>query len=113
MSKLRQCILLVVTLSVFTLTIPAMAADFGNPKDVKQVRKVVGAKFGHALHASISHDWALCTAYSDQSDLSVVLRRSGPDWKAVESDGGAYAAENLRSLGVPDADIPFLLKAYQ
>ncbi len=111
MSNLRQYIL--VTFLLFSLTISAIAADFGNPKDVKQVRKVVGAKFGHALHASVSHDWALCTAYSDQSDLSVVLRRTGSDWKVVESDGGAYAAENLKSLGVPSADISSLLKAYQ
>ena len=74
---------------------------------------MVAAKFGHALHASVSHDWALCTAYSDESDLSVVLHRSGSNWKIIESDGGAYAAENLKGLGVPNADVPSLLKAYQ
>jgi hypothetical protein len=53
-----------------------MAADFGDAKDVKQVRKVAAAKFGKALHVSVSHDWALCTAYQDESDISVVLHRT-------------------------------------
>jgi|SRR5580692_8415275 hypothetical protein len=91
----------------------AAAADFGDPKDVKQVRSVVTAKFKHALHASVSHDWALCTAYSGESDISVVLRRNGATWKVVASDGGAYVKETLKPLGVPPADIPALLKAYQ
>ncbi len=61
----------------------------------------------------ISHDWALCTAYSDESDMSVVLHRSSSGWKIVASDGGAYVAETLKPLGVSAADIPALLKAYQ
>ena len=28
------------------------------------------------------------------------------------SDGGAYAAETLKPFGVPEADIPALLKGY-
>jgi len=91
----------------------AAAVDFGYPKDVKQVRGIVTAKFKHALHASVSHDWALCTAYSGQSDMSVVLRRDDASWKVVASDGGAYVKETLKPLGVPSADIPALLKAYQ
>lgn len=74
---------------------------------------MVAAKFGKALHASVSHDWALCTAYSDESDLTILLRRAESGWKIVGHDGGAYAAENLRELGVPQADIAPLLKAYQ
>jgi hypothetical protein len=113
MKTIRSWITLSAALSLLGLTIPAMAADFGDAKDVKQVRKMVAAKFGHALHASVSHDWALCTAYDKESDLSVVLHRTGSGWNIVESDGGAYAAENLKTLGVPLADIPALLKAYQ
>lgn len=96
------------------LLLPGLnAADFGDPQAVKQVRGIVTAKFKHALHASVSHDWALCTAYSGESDISVVLRRTGATWKIVDHDGGAYAKENLKTLGVPAADIPALLKAYQ
>jgi hypothetical protein len=73
----------------------------------------VGKKFGKVLHVSVSHDWALCTAYSGESDLSVVLHRTGTDWKVAGSDGGAYAAGNLKDLGVPSQDVPSLLKAYQ
>lgn len=47
------------------------------------------------------------------SDISVVLRRTGATWKVIDHDGGAYAKESLKSLGVPAADIPALLKAYQ
>ena len=79
--------------------LPAVAVDFGDPKDVKQVRGIVTAKFKHALHASVSHDWALCTAYSGESDISVVLRRSGATWKVIASDGGAYVKETLRPSG--------------
>jgi hypothetical protein len=100
-------------LALLSSTLPSLAADFGDPQDVKQVRNMVAAKFGHALHASVSHDWALCTAYSGQSDVSVVLRRTAKVWKIVDHDGGAYAQENLRTLGVPQADIAPLLKAYQ
>jgi hypothetical protein len=113
MSNLRRYITLVAALSLFGLTIPAFATDFGDPKEVKQVRKIVAAKFGHALHASVSHDWALCTAYSGESDMSVLLHRTGSDWKIVESDGGAYVEETLKGLRVPSAEIPSLLKAYQ
>ncbi len=98
---------------VFLSLISPLAGDLGNPKDLQQVRKVVAKKFGKVLHASVSHDWALCTAYSDESDLSVVLHRTGTDWKVAGSDGGAYAAENLKALGVPSVDISSLLKAYQ
>lgn len=100
----------VILLSLIT---PALARDFGSPKDVQQVRKVVVKKFGEVFHASVSHNWALCTGSSDESDLSVVLHRAGPSWKVAGSDGGAYAAENLKALGVPSADIPSLLKVYQ
>jgi hypothetical protein len=104
-TRLAGCLLILATLVV--------AADFGDPKDVKQVRSMVGAKFGHALHASVSHDWALCTAYSGEADVSVVLHRTASVWKVVAHDGGAYAEENLKALGVPQTDIPPLLKAYQ
>lgn len=90
------------------------AADFGYAGDVKEVRKVVAANTGHPLHASVSGNWALCTAYTEHSDLSVVLHRIAPNkWKIVQSDGGAFVAETLQPLGVPKADIPALLKAYQ
>lgn len=103
----------VTAICLIGLATPALATDFGDAKDVKQVRKMVRAKFGHALHASVSHDWALCTAYSDGSDLSVVLHRTESGWKIVASDGGAYVADTLKPLGVPNADIEALLKAYQ
>ena len=85
MTTLRRYITLIVALVLFGLTIPAIATDFGNPSDVKQVRKAVAAKFGKVLNASVSHDWALCTAYSeaDESDLSVVLHRTGSGWKVA------------------------------
>jgi hypothetical protein len=113
MRTLRRYITLAAAVTFLSLVIPAVAGDLGNPKDVQQVRKVVGKKFGKVLHVSVSHDWALCTAYSDESDLSVVLHRTGGNWKVAGSDGGAYAAENLKDLGVPSADVPALLKAYQ
>ena len=97
------------------LTTPAIATDFGNAKDVKQVRTVVANKLGKVLNVSVSNDWALCTAYSekDESDLSVVLHRTGGGWKIKQSDGGAFDKETLKSLGVPGADVTALLKAYQ
>jgi hypothetical protein len=113
MTPLRLHITLVAALGLFGLTIFAVAADFGNPKDVKQVRSAVAAKFGKVLHASVSHDWALCTAYLDDNDLSVVLHRIGAGWKIIQSDGGAFDKDTLKSLGVPQADIPSLLKVYQ
>jgi len=92
----------------------AMASDLGPAPDVKEVRHLVAAKFGHPLHASVSHDWALCTAYTEHSDLSVVLHRTAAGkWSVVASDGGAYVDETLTPLGVPKADVPALLKAYQ
>jgi hypothetical protein len=109
----RRHIILAAAITFLSLIMPAVAGDFGNPKDVQQVRKMVPKKFGKVLHVSVSHDWALCTAYADESDLSVVLHRTGADWKVAGSDGGAYAAENLKALGVPAADVPSLLKAYQ
>ncbi len=109
----RRYIVLAAAVTFLSLISPAVAGDFGNPKDVQQVRKVVPKKFGKVLHVSVSRDWALCTTYFDESALSVVLRRTGADWKVVESDGGAYAAEDLKALGVPSADVPSLLKAYQ
>jgi hypothetical protein len=111
--KLRREIALIATVASLSLIIPGVAEDFGSPKDVQQARKVVAQNFGKVLHASVSRDWALCTAYSDESDLTVLLHRSGSDWKVAGSDGGAYAPENLKELGVPSADIPLLLKAYQ
>jgi hypothetical protein len=113
MRTLRRNIALAAAVTFLSFVIPAVAGDLGNPKDVQQVRKVVGKKFGKVLHVSVSHDWALCTAYSDESDLSVVLHRTGTGWKVAGSDGGAYAAENLKNLGVPSADVASLLKAYQ
>jgi hypothetical protein len=113
MRKFPRHIILAAAVAFFSLIIPAFAGDLGDPKDVQHVRKVVATKFGKALHASVSHDWALCTAYSNESDLSVVLHRTGSNWKIAGSDGGAYAAANLKALGVPPADVPQLLKAYQ
>ena len=113
MRTLRRYITVTAAVTFLSFVIPAVAADLGNPKDVQQVRKVVAKKFGKVLNVSVSHDWALCTAYSDESDLSVVLHRTGADWKVAGSDGGAYAAENLKELGVPSADVSSLLKAYQ
>ena len=100
-------------LTLAGLSFPAMAADFGESKDVKQVRKVVAAKFGKVLHVSVSHDWALCTAYQDESDISAVLHRTAAGWTVAAHDGGAYDAEILKKLGVPPADVSPLLKAYQ
>jgi hypothetical protein len=77
------------------------------------VRRMVATKFGHVLHPSVSHDWALCTACSGDDNVSVVLHRAVSVWKIVAHDGGAYANENLKALGIPHADIPLLLKAYQ
>ncbi len=113
MRTLRRYITLAAAVTFLSFIIPAVAGDFGNPKDVQQVRKVVAKKFGKVLHVSVSHDWALSTAYSDESDLSIVLHRVGTDWKVAGSDGGAYAAENLKDLGVPSTDVPSLLKVYQ
>jgi hypothetical protein len=113
MRTLRRYITLIAAVTFLSFVIPVVAGDLGNPKDVQQVRKVVAKKFGKVLHVSVSRDWALCTAYSDESDLSVVLHRTGTNWKVAGSDGGAYAAENLKDLGVPSADVPSLLKAYQ
>jgi hypothetical protein len=110
---LRRYITLAAAVTLLSFIIPAVAGDLGNPKDVQQVRKVVAKKFGKVLHVSVSHDWAFCTAYSDESDLSIVLHRTGTDWKVAGRDGGAYAAENLKDLGVPSADVPSLLKVYQ
>jgi hypothetical protein len=106
-------ITLCVVLTLAGLSFPAMAADFGDSKNVKQVRKVVAAKFGQVLHVSVSHDWALCTAYHDESDISVVLHRVSPGWTIAAHDGGAFDAETLKKLGVPLADTAPLLKAYQ
>lgn len=102
-------------LFLLALTIPAIATDFGKDEDIKQVRSAVAGKFGKVLHVSVSNDWALATAYSetDESDLSIVLRRTGKGWKITQSDGGAFDKTTLTSLGVPPADIAALLKAYQ
>ncbi len=113
MRLLRQYITVAVSLTVLGLAIPALAGDSGNPKDVQQVRQLVSKKFGKVLHISVSHDWALCTAYADDSDLSVVLHRTGSNWKVKESDGGAFDEGTLKGMGVPGADVPALLKAYQ
>ena len=102
-------------LVLFGLLTTGYATDFGNANDVKQIRTVVAKKLGQVVNVSASHDWALCTAYSekDESDLSVVLHRTGGGWKIKESDGGAFDKNTLKSLGVPAADIATLLKAYQ
>ncbi|MDP9005055.1 MAG: hypothetical protein M3N12_09745, partial [Verrucomicrobiota bacterium] len=70
----RWFLALCAVLTFSGLTFSAMAADFGDSKDVKQVRKVA-AKFGKVLHVSVSHDWALCTTYQDESAISVILHR--------------------------------------
>ena len=106
-------IFLWVVLALGGLSFSTMAADLGDSKDVKQVRKVVAAKLGQVLHVSVSHDWALCTAYQDESDISVVLHRTAAGWTIAEHDGGAFDAETLKKLGVPAADTAALLKAYQ
>jgi hypothetical protein len=109
MRSLRWIAVLVLLVGSFT----ALAADFGNADDVKQVREAA-SKYGHPLHASVSHDWALCTTFTEHSDLSIVLHRSASNkWTVVATDGGAYVAETLVPFGVPKADIPELLKTYQ
>jgi len=115
MRTLRRYITLLAALALLRSTVPAVAGDSGDPKDVKQVRSVLVAKVGHVSRASVSHDWALCTAYSDadDSDVSVVLRRTASVWKIVEQDGGVYVEESLKALGVPQVDIPRLLKVYR
>ncbi len=113
MKTLRRSIFLAVAVTFLSLITSAVAADFGNPKDVQQVRKAMPKKFGKVLHVSVSHDWALCTTYADESDLSVVLHRTGADWKVAGSDGGAFDAKTLKELGVPPTDTAPLLKAYQ
>jgi hypothetical protein len=92
---------------------PGWAGDFGDPKDVKQVKTVVKAQFHHALNASVSHDWALCTASWREDDVSVVLERVGAGWKVVAHDGGAYGKDTLKEAGVPETDVGALLRAYQ
>jgi hypothetical protein len=113
MRTLRRYITLLAALTLLRSTVPAAAADSGDPKDVKQVRSVLVAKVGYVSSASVSHDWALCTAYikGEDTDVSVVLRRTASVWKIVEQDGGAYTEESLKALGVPQVDIPQLLKA--
>jgi len=111
--KLRSWfITLCAVLTLNGLTFSARAADFGDSKDVKQVRKVA-AKFGKVLHVSVSHDWALCTTSQDENALSVVLHRTATGWTIADHDGGAFDAGTLKKLGVPPADTAPLLKAYQ
>ena len=112
--KIRSCLItLCAVLALGGLSFSAMAADFGDSKDVKQVRKVVAAKFGKVLHVSISHEWALSTAYQDESDISVVLHRTATGWTIAAHDGGAFDTATLKKLGVPPADTAPLLKVYQ
>src|SRR5436190_7483220 len=113
MTTLRRYVPLAAAVILLSFVLPAMAADLGDSKDVKQVRKVVAAKFGKVLHVSVSHDWALCTAYHDESDISVVLHRTAAAWTIADHDGGAFDAGTLKKLGVPQADTAPLLKAYQ
>src|SRR3954470_5778762 len=113
MTTLSRYIILAVSVIFLSSILSASAKDFGNSTDVQQVRKVVPKKSGKIVNISVSHDWALCTTYSDENALSVVLHRAGSDWKVTESDGGAYASASLKALGVPSADIPSLLKVYQ
>ena len=101
-----------IAILLFGFLVSGLATDFGKADDVKQVRQVVAAKVGKVLHASVSHDWALCTAYKDESDLSVILHRVGESWNVVETDGGAYDPGTLKEKGVPSQDIAPLLKAY-
>src|ERR1700738_4425704 len=113
MRTLRRYITLLAALTLLRSTVPAAAADSGDPKDVKQGRSVLVSTVGYVWSASVSHDWALCTAYikGEDTDVSVVLRRTASVWKIVEQDGGAYTEESLKALGVPQVDIPQLLKA--
>jgi hypothetical protein len=113
MTTISRYIILAVAVTFLSSILSASAKDFENSTDVQQVRKVVPKKFGKIVNISVSHDWALCTTYSDENALSVVLHRVGSDWKVPESDGGAYASASLKALGVPSADIPSLLKVYQ
>lgn len=111
-SNSRSLILLTV-IALVGLLLPSYAEDFGEAKEVAKVRKVVATKFGQAVHAAVSGDWALCTAYHDESDISVVLHRTSAGWKVAGHDGGAYDTATLKSLGVPGSEIASLLKAYQ
>ena len=114
MTTPRLHIILITALGLLVLPF-ALATDFGNPKDIKQIRGVVSEAFGKVVNVSASKDWALATAYSEEheSDLSVVLHRTGKGWEIKQSDGGAFDKETLKSLGVTSAEIPSLLKAYQ
>ena len=93
------------------LSLSALAADFSDSKDIKQVRKVAAAKFGKVLHVSVSHAWALCADYQDESDRR--SPRTAAGWTIAAYDGGAYDAEALKKLGIPSTDTAALLKAYQ
>lgn len=113
MRTLSRYIIVTASIVILSAIFPASAKEFGTSKDVELVRKVVPKKLGKVVNISVSNDWALCTTYSDENSLSVVLHRAGSGWKVTESDGGAYGAANLKALGVPSADIPSLLKVYQ
>jgi hypothetical protein len=113
MKTFPRFVFCVIAAALLGLIAPVLARDFGDSKDVQQVRKAVPKKFGKVLAISVSHDWALSTTYSDEDSLSVVLHGSGSNWKVIQSDGGAYNAQSLKALGVSAGDIPSLLKVYQ
>jgi len=95
------------------LSSPLLARDFGNTKDVQQIKVLVRAKFGDVANVSVSHGWAMCISNSEDSDLTVLLRRVAGRWKIVDHDGGAFSAGDLRNKGVPANDVAPLLKTYQ
>ena len=53
-----------------------------------------------------------CTAYLDESDISIVLHRTALGWTIVGHHGDAYDKESLKTFGVPQVHIASLLKAY-
>lgn len=107
---MRNFVFLLIALSLVS---SAVAKDFGPTKDISSVRKVAQAKFPNVVNISVSHDWAMCLASDEDSDLTVLLRRRSGQWSVVFSDGGALTASDLQSKGVPKADCVALLKSYQ
>ena len=110
MKHLSLCLLIALSLG---LASPLLAKDFGNNKDVQQIRTLVKSKFGQVANVSVSHDWAMCISNFEDNDLTVLLRRVNGHWTVVAKDGGAYRAEDLRAKGVPAGDVSQLLKTYQ
>jgi hypothetical protein len=106
----RILIALVAATSLFST---AFAKDFGPGPDVQAVRKVAKSKFPNVANVSVSHDWAMCLASDDESDLTVLLRRRSGKWSIVFSDGGALTGSDLQAKGVSKSDVANLLKSYQ